>query len=168
LLLLSRLSPCPPNPCFRRYIGHLDEDGKENGQPARPPRVEPTDICKCKSEAEGGNGCDENCINRILNIECVGVYDKSARGSEQKRCNCMVGKDCGNRRLGLRETARCRPKREPGKGWGLITVDGCEKDELVSEYVASERKVELLVAREKNSVASAKKRRPSRAKGECP
>jgi SET domain-containing protein len=31
--------------------------------------------------------------------------------------------------------AKCRPKRQQGKGWGLITVNGVKKGNLVLEYV---------------------------------
>ena len=42
------------------------------GSNGKPPRVVPTDICRCIPVEEGGNGCDENCLNRMMYIECFG------------------------------------------------------------------------------------------------
>ena len=42
---------------------------------------------------------------------------------------------CGNRSLGLRKSAKCKPQREQGKGWGLITLEALKKGDLVQEYV---------------------------------
>ena len=120
-----------------KYV--VAEEGFEGDKESlRPSKREPEDYCKCMSVEEGGQGCDEVCLNRLMHIECVGVYDQKMLkegGRSKVHNNCMLGKECGNRRLGRKQTARCRPKREPGKGWGLITVDGCKVDDLVSEYV---------------------------------
>lgn len=67
-------------------------------------------------------------MNRMLGIECVG--DKKS-----PYWNCECGVDCGNRLLSKKQVAKCRPQREQGKGWGLITVNGVQKGELVEEYV---------------------------------
>jgi hypothetical protein len=37
--------------------------------------------------------------------------------------------------LGKRQYPKCKPKREGGKGWGLITVEAVPKGKLVNEYV---------------------------------
>lgn len=88
----------------------------------RPPRKPHTDMCPCVSVAEGGNGCDENCLNRMVYVEC---YEK----------NCSLGEDCGNRRLSKKEIIRRRPEREMGKGWGLVAMDDVKVGDLVGEYV---------------------------------
>ena len=88
----------------------------------RPKKIPATgDKCQCMKQ------CDEHCFNRIVAVECYG---------EGKHSNCCVGSDkCGNRSLGKRQYAKCKPMREQGKGWGLITVDGIKKGELVQEYM---------------------------------
>jgi hypothetical protein len=78
--------------------------------------------------------CDEHCMNRISGIECVG-YIKNRSGEKSSYWNCKCDSDCGNRLLSNRRLAKCRPKRQQGKGWGLITVDGVKKGHLVQEYV---------------------------------
>ena len=42
-----------------------------------------------------------------------------------------------NRKLGQKKIAKCRPKRQHGKGWGLISLEknGIQKGDLVQEYV---------------------------------
>jgi hypothetical protein len=47
----------------------------------KPPRVVPTDICRCVPVSEGGRGCDENCLNRMMYIECFG-----GEPNEKVRC----------------------------------------------------------------------------------
>ena len=74
-------------------------------------------------------------MNRISGIECVGNLTKGKHSKENPYWNCGCGPDCGNRLLSQRQFAKCRPKREQGKGWGLITVNGIQKGQLVLEYV---------------------------------
>eukprot|EP00551_Chaetoceros_affinis_P010393 CAMPEP_0203685310 /NCGR_PEP_ID=MMETSP0090-20130426/48480_1 /ASSEMBLY_ACC=CAM_ASM_001088 /TAXON_ID=426623 /ORGANISM="Chaetoceros affinis, Strain CCMP159" /LENGTH=783 /DNA_ID=CAMNT_0050554499 /DNA_START=156 /DNA_END=2504 /DNA_ORIENTATION=+ len=102
----------------------------------RPKRHPPsTELCECnlKSSSEGIT-CDEHCMNRISGIECVGDF-KKRKDTDNPYWNCACGPDCGNRFLSKRQFAKCRPKREQGKGWGLITVNGVQKGKLVLEYV---------------------------------
>jgi hypothetical protein len=87
----------------------------------RPKKIPPPDEkCQCT------NSCGEDCMNRMLMVECYG---------EGKASNCGVGKgDCGNRQLAKRQHAKCKPQREQGKGWGLVTIEGVKKGQLVQEY----------------------------------
>lgn len=78
--------------------------------------------------------CDESCFNRNVYVECVGDASK-AKGDKNLYWNCDVGPACTNRALGRKQFAKCKPMRERGKGWGLITVTGVKKGELVQEYV---------------------------------
>ena len=72
--------------------------------------------------------CDEACLNRVLYIECT---NKGVNGES----NCSAGKSCGNRQLGQRKFKKCSPKRERGKGWGLVVQEDIQKGELILEYV---------------------------------
>jgi hypothetical protein len=77
--------------------------------------------CQCAGR------CGENCMNRILMMECHG---------EGKLSNCAAGgNDCGNRSLGKRQYTKCKPKREQGKGWGLVAMGSVKTGELVQEYM---------------------------------
>jgi hypothetical protein len=70
------------------------------------------------------NVCGEDCFNRVTMAECTGS------------ANCNLGaKDCGNRCLGKRQFVKCQPKRERGKGWGLVTLEFIPKGKLVQEYM---------------------------------
>ena len=104
----------------------------------RPKRHEPTgEVCRCaeiKSIEKSPKKCDEQCMNRILGIECVGNGSKKG-GENNPYWNCDCGPDCGNRLLSQKQSAKCRPKREQGKGWGLISLNGISKGALVQEYV---------------------------------
>ena len=99
----------------------------------RPKRHPPsTECCQCKPKKDGVM-CDEHCMNRMLGIECVGIGNNKS-GQKNPYWNCNNGQDCGNRVLGRRKFAKCKPKREQGKGWGLISVEGVQKGSLLQEY----------------------------------
>ena len=103
----------------------------------KPPRVPPSSgVCSCVDQ------CDENCLNRMLYTECFGdttkVDNKSKRnggGNSKKNFNCLLGPSCGNRQMGQRLAAKCKPIREQGKGWGLCTIKPAKKGDLIQEYV---------------------------------
>jgi len=99
----------------------------------KPPSCE---VCQCSNFIKDSliNACDDHCINRMLSIECIGDSKKKI-GDKDPYWNCNCGPDCGNRRLSRRQFAKCRPKRQKGKGWGLIAVDGIKEGDLVQEYV---------------------------------
>ena len=101
----------------------------------RPKRHPPSnDVCQCKSDdGVGVKACDEQCLNRIQMMECIGD-SKSTNGKKNPYWNCNCGPECGNRMLSQRKFAKCRPRREQGKGWGLITVNGVNSGDLVTEY----------------------------------
>ena len=72
--------------------------------------------------------CGHSCLNALSMVECVGnIAQNGGRGDRNPYWNCNHGPDCGNRRIGRRQIARCKPKREGGKGWGLIAVDGVQR-----------------------------------------
>lgn len=89
----------------------------------RPKRHPPNDeCCKCVPVTEVGmKSCGESCLNRLSYTEC-------------NNDNCICGPACGNRGMSKRQFAKCRPTREHGKGWGLITVNGVKRGDLVQEY----------------------------------
>ncbi len=85
----------------------------------RPKKVQLQEHEKCKCTGS----CGDDCFNRITMAECTNT-------------NCNLGsKDCGNRALGKRQFVKCQPKRERGKGWGLVTLENIPRNKLVQEYV---------------------------------
>mmetsp|Transcript_25088 Transcript_25088/g.54715 ORF Transcript_25088/g.54715 Transcript_25088/m.54715 type:complete len:901 (-) Transcript_25088:104-2806(-) len=101
----------------------------------RPKKHPPSnEVCKCKScGKDGAVICDDHCLNRMVMTECVGDKSKGS-GEKNPYWNCNAGTNCGNRMIGQRKFAKCRPKREQGKGWGLVAVNGVRKGGLVQEY----------------------------------
>jgi hypothetical protein len=86
----------------------------------RPKKIPRGETCHCK------NYCDEDCLNRLSMVECF---------SDGNASNCCVGDKCGNRAIGKRAYAKCKPQREVGKGWGLVALNGVKKGMLVQEYM---------------------------------
>ena len=73
-------------------------------------------------------------MNRVTGVECVG--DSTTKlGDKNPYWNCNIGPNCGNRILSHKKFPKSMPKRDKGKGWGLMVINGIEKDELVQEYV---------------------------------
>ena len=89
----------------------------------KPTRIPPSgEKCQCVGF------CGDDCLNRMLYVECVGDASKDSS-------NCRVGAQCGNRQIGKRKVATCKPMREQGKGWGLVPINPIMKGDLVQEYI---------------------------------
>mmetsp|Transcript_5579 Transcript_5579/g.10006 ORF Transcript_5579/g.10006 Transcript_5579/m.10006 type:complete len:841 (+) Transcript_5579:197-2719(+) len=104
----------------------------------RPKRHPPNgESCQCKPSTteEGDNvkSCGDRCLNRLSYVECVGNQTLKS-GDKNPYWNCNCGPNCGNRDMSQRQFAKCRPAREHGKGWGLMTINGVKKGDLVQEY----------------------------------
>jgi SET domain len=96
----------------------------------RPKKIPGTrDICNCV------HTCDDHCLNRLLYTECFG--NKGASNANGKHVtNCRLGPNCGNRRLALKQhVKKCKPQREKGRGWGLVTHEKVDRGALVQEYL---------------------------------
>lgn len=74
-------------------------------------------VCDClltKEERRRGIlGCGEDCLNRMLMIEC------SQR--------CPLGDHCANKRFQKKQYARIEPFRAGRKGWGLRAIERIER-----------------------------------------
>jgi len=73
--------------------------------------------------------CGDNCLNRILKIECC---EPSANNGVQI---CNVGAKCTNRRLQNQEYAHTEKFREHAMGWGLRAIESIKSGSLVIEYI---------------------------------
>lgn len=82
-------------------------------------------VCDCfltEEEIERGElGCGEDCLNRLLLIEC---------GSR-----CVVGSRCTNKRFQNCDYAKCEVFRTEKKGFGLRATADLEAGEFIMEYV---------------------------------
>ncbi|KAI4481751.1 hypothetical protein M0804_009272 [Polistes exclamans] len=82
-------------------------------------------VCDCfltEEEIERGElGCGEDCLNRLLMIEC---------GSR-----CVVGDRCTNKRFQNCDYAKCEVFRTEKKGFGLRAAHDLDVGEFIMEYV---------------------------------
>ncbi|XP_058795844.1 probable histone-lysine N-methyltransferase CG1716 isoform X2 [Phymastichus coffea] len=82
-------------------------------------------VCDCfltEEEIQRGElGCGEDCLNRLLMIEC---------GSR-----CIVGDRCTNRRFQNCNYAKCEVFRTEKKGFGLRAITDLNAGEFIMEYV---------------------------------
>ncbi|XP_020284975.1 histone-lysine N-methyltransferase SETD2-like, partial [Pseudomyrmex gracilis] len=82
-------------------------------------------VCDCFLTEEdierGEHGCGEDCLNRLLMIECGP--------------RCVVGDRCTNKRFQNCEYAKCEVFRTEKKGFGLRAVVDIMAGEFIMEYV---------------------------------
>jgi hypothetical protein len=81
-------------------------------------RVDDDSVCSCKI----GSTCSEDeCVNRMLHIEC-------------NPRSCPRGSDCKNQRLQKREHAPLQIINTDGKGYGAISKSDLNPGDLITEY----------------------------------
>ncbi|CAG2118740.1 unnamed protein product, partial [Medioppia subpectinata] len=82
-------------------------------------------VCDCiltkEERTRGLVGCGEDCLNRMLMIEC---------GSR-----CALGDHCANKRFQKRQYAKIEPFRTAKKGWGLRTLEPLQPNTFIMEYI---------------------------------
>lgn len=90
--------------------------------------------CDCfltKSEIERGElGCGEDCLNRLIFIEC---------GSR-----CAVGDRCTNRRFQKHQNSDCAIFKAGKKGFGMKAASVIEAGEFIMEYVGEVCSITLI------------------------
>ena len=87
-------------------------------------------VCACRPAAKPpavhGKGvsvaCGHNCLNRMLNIECIAAF-------------CPCAKECKNQRFTRKQYAKLETRRAGIKGFGLFTKEALKKGQLIIEYV---------------------------------
>ena len=71
---------------------------RENIYTHRAPKVQDEDdvmLCHCRIPSDGGPGCGPDCLNRMLNMECVPVSDSSAlRAPSQPVLDLLAHQPC--------------------------------------------------------------------------
>lgn len=79
-------------------------------------------VCTCESvNAEGGMGCGEDCINRLMCIECTPGY-------------CPCGERCSNQMFTGRHYAKIGKFRCGKKGFGLQALENIAQGQFIIEY----------------------------------
>jgi histone-lysine N-methyltransferase NSD2 len=100
--------------------------------PKRDGNGEELHKCECAPESENPCSSDEDCLNRLMMIEC-----------NPKTCN--AGDKCCNQRFKKREFARTKPFNTGPRGWGLKALENIKQGQFVIEYAGeliSERECE--------------------------
>uniref|UniRef100_A0A6P6XRU4 [histone H3]-lysine(36) N-trimethyltransferase n=1 Tax=Dermatophagoides pteronyssinus TaxID=6956 RepID=A0A6P6XRU4_DERPT len=82
-------------------------------------------VCDClllkEERARGLMGCGEDCLNRMLMIEC---------GSR-----CPLGEHCSNKRFQKQQYMKLTPFKTEKKGWGLMALESIPANSFLMEYV---------------------------------
>ncbi|KAK7282685.1 hypothetical protein RIF29_11658 [Crotalaria pallida] len=79
-------------------------------------------VCHCKPPPEGTLGCGDECLNRMLNIECV-------------KGTCPCGDLCSNQQFQKRKYASLNWFKCGKKGYGLKALEDITKGQFLIEYV---------------------------------
>ncbi|KAM0940024.1 putative [histone H3]-lysine(4) N-trimethyltransferase chromatin remodeling SET family [Dioscorea sansibarensis] len=88
----------------------------------RTQNIDEVMVCHCKPPSNGGLGCGEECLNRILNIECV-------------RGTCPCGDLCSNQQFQKRKYTQFEWFPCGKKGYGLKLLEGVSQGQFLIEYV---------------------------------
>ncbi|KAE9587204.1 putative histone-lysine N-methyltransferase chromatin remodeling SET family [Lupinus albus] len=79
-------------------------------------------VCHCKPPQEGKLGCGDECLNRMLNIECVSG-------------TCPCGDRCSNQQFQKRKYASLNWFKCGKKGYGLKALEDIAEGQFLIEYV---------------------------------
>lgn len=79
-------------------------------------------VCHCKPLFDGRMGCRDECLNRMLNIECV-------------KGTCPCGEFCSNHQFQKRKYAKLKCFPCGKKGYGLQLQEDIPKGRFLIEYV---------------------------------
>lgn len=93
-------------------------------------------VCHCKPPSDGQLGCGDDCLNRMLNIECI-------RGA------CPCRDLCSNQQFQKRRYAKLEKFRCGKKGYGLRLLDDIFKGQFLIEYVGEVLDTHAYEARQK-------------------
>ncbi|KAL2339733.1 hypothetical protein Fmac_007673 [Flemingia macrophylla] len=93
-------------------------------------------VCHCKPPQEGKSGCGDECLNRILNIECVQGF-------------CPCGDHCSNQQFQKRKYASLKWFKCGKKGYGLKALEDVAQGQFLIEYVGEVLDMQTYEARQR-------------------
>ncbi|XP_022768083.1 histone-lysine N-methyltransferase ASHH2-like isoform X2 [Durio zibethinus] len=93
-------------------------------------------VCHCKRPPDAKFGCGDECLNRMLNIECV-----------QGTCPC--GDLCSNQQFQKRKYAMMKWDKFGKKGFGLRTLENISAGHFLIEYVGEVLDMQAYETRQK-------------------
>lgn len=107
---------------LRSFVNIVDSEYRSERLISKEAKKMTCDCFLTQSETERGDwGCGEDCLNRMLLLEC---------GSK-----CSVGDRCSNRRFQRHENADCTILKTEKKGYGLFARSFIPAGVFVMEYV---------------------------------
>ncbi|KAK3777391.1 hypothetical protein RRG08_032495 [Elysia crispata] len=102
---------------FRNIRTNLYSDSKVNHRKLEIP------LCNCKLPQNGGPGCQDDCLNRMIYTEC-------------SPSTCPLGEDCGNQRIQKHEWAPGLVKvQTKDRGIGVVTKNAIKPGQFILEYL---------------------------------
>ncbi|XP_023731848.1 histone-lysine N-methyltransferase ASHH2 [Lactuca sativa] len=93
-------------------------------------------VCHCKPSLDGRMGCRDECLNRMLNIECV-------------KGTCPCGDLCSNQQFQKRKYSKLKCFPCGKKGFGLQLQEDIPKGRFLIEYVGEVLDMPAYEARQK-------------------
>ncbi|XWS21683.1 hypothetical protein CRYUN_Cryun30bG0075300 [Craigia yunnanensis] len=93
-------------------------------------------VCHCKRPPDGKLGCGDECLNRMLNIECV-------QGTRP------CGDLCSNQQFQKRKYAKMKWDRFGKKGFGLRVLEDISAGQFLIEYIGEVLDMQAYEARQK-------------------
>uniref|UniRef100_A0A1J3F670 Histone-lysine N-methyltransferase ASHH2 n=1 Tax=Noccaea caerulescens TaxID=107243 RepID=A0A1J3F670_NOCCA len=94
-------------------------------------------VCHCKPPPDGRLGCGEECLNRMLNIECL-------------HGTCPAGDLCSNQQFQKRKYVKFERFQSGKKGYGLRLLEDVREGQFLIEYVGEVLDMQSYETRQKD------------------
>ncbi|KAJ4867056.1 histone methyltransferases(H3-K4 specific) [Raphanus sativus] len=101
-------------------------------------------VCHCKPPPDGRLGCGEECLNRMLNIECL-------------HGTCPTGDLCSNQQFQKRKYVKFERFQSGKKGYGLRLLEDVREGQFLIEYVGEVLDMQSYEARQKDYASMGQK-----------
>ncbi|CAH8305233.1 unnamed protein product [Eruca vesicaria subsp. sativa] len=101
-------------------------------------------VCHCKPPPDGRLGCGEECLNRMLNIECL-------------HGTCPAGDLCSNQQFQKRKYVKFERFQSGKKGYGLRLLEDVRDGQFLIEYVGEVLDMQSYETRQKDYASMGQK-----------
>ncbi|CAN8234244.1 unnamed protein product [Cochlearia groenlandica] len=101
-------------------------------------------VCHCKPSPDGRLGCGEECLNRMLNIECL-------------HGTCPAGDLCSNQQFQKRKYVKFERFQSGKKGYGLRLLEDVREGQFLIEYVGEVLDMQSYESRQKDYASMGQK-----------
>ncbi|KFK42127.1 histone-lysine n-methyltransferase setd2 [Arabis alpina] len=101
-------------------------------------------VCHCKPPPDGRLGCGEECLNRMLNIECL-------------QGTCPASDLCSNQQFQKRKYVKFERFQSGKKGYGLRLLEDVREGQFLIEYVGEVLDMQSYESRQKEYASKGQK-----------